>query len=324
MWQFFKPFNGYMIWSWGATSVILLSVWATVQISVRLNEWFGKFYDSIQLALGTPNSVTPDEFYSMIFEFLGLAGLSIIISVIFSGFLVNHWAFRWRQSIAEYYQENWSKARSIEGASQRVQDDTLRFSRITEDLGVALVESILTLFAFVPVLYVLSENVKELPIIGEIDHGLVWVVLTTSVIGTGILALVGIKLPGIEYRVQKEEAAYRKELVIGEDLATACQPEKIESLFDCVRRIHFKAYAHYFYFNISKWSWLQVSVLFPYLALTPTILAGAITLGVVSQTVRAFGKVAESLQVIIRSWLQIVEWISVAKRLREFEVTFNK
>ena len=66
-----------------------------------------------------------------------------------------------------------------------------------------------------------------------------------------------------------------------------------------------------------------MAVLFPYLALAPTILAGAITLGIVSQTVRAFGKVAESLQVIIRSWLQIVEWISVYKRLRQFEKQFN-
>jgi peptide/bleomycin uptake transporter len=31
------------------------------------------------------------------------------------------------------------------------------------------------------------------------------------------------------------------------------------------------------------------------------------------------GKVAESLQYIIRSWLKIVELVSVYKRLREFE-----
>ena len=44
----------------------------------------------------------------------------------------------------------------------------------------------------------------------------------------------------------------------------------------------------------------------------------------VSQTVRAFSKVAESLQYIIRSWLQIVELISVYKRLREFEKQWGK
>jgi len=321
MWKFYTT-PRYWPWSILGTLVILTAVWANVQISVKLNEWFGTFYDSIQKALGTPNSVTPDEFYSMIFEFLGLAGTSIVISVIFLGFLVNHWTFRWRQAISEYYQDNWHLSREIEGASQRVQDDTLRFGRITEDLGVALIESILTLIAFLPILYTLSLNVKEIPLVGEIDSGLVWVVLTTSLIGTGILALVGRKLPGIEFDIQKQEAAYRKELVLGEDDPKAAARPTIDDLFDNVRQIHFRAYAAYFSFNLAKWSWLQVAVLFPYLALTPTILSGAITLGVVSQTVRAFGKVAESLQVIIRSWLQIVEWISVWKRLRGFERKF--
>ena len=132
----------------------------------------------------------------------------------------------------------------------------------------------------------------------------------------------GRKLHGIEFDIQKQEAAYRKELVLGEDDPNAAPRPIIDDLFDNVRQIHFKAYNAYFQFNICKWSWLQVAVLFPYLALTPTILAGTITLGVVSQTVRAFGKVAESLQVIIRSWLQIVEWISVWKRLRGYEKRF--
>ena len=64
-------------------------------------------------------------------------------------------------------------------------------------------------------------------------------------------------------------------------------------------------------------------VIVPYVALAPTIVLGAITLGVVSQTVRAFGRVAENMQYIIRSWLSIVELISVYKRLREFESQFK-
>lgn len=80
---------------------------------------------------------------------------------------------------------------------------------------------------------------------------------------------------------------------------------------------------HYFYFNIAKWSYIQGMVIVPYVALAPTIVTGAITLGVVSQTSRAFGKVAESLQYVVRSWTQIVEVISVYKRLSEFESKIN-
>ena len=54
-------------------------------------------------------------------------------------------------------------------------------------------------------------------------------------------------------------------------------------------------------------------------ALAPTIVSGAITLGFVQQITRAFGRVENSLQYLVRSWSTIVELISVWKRLSEFE-----
>ena len=85
-------------------------------------------------------------------------------------------------------------------------------------------------------------------------------------------ASVGIKLPGIEYDVQKEEAAYRKKLVLGEDFKEGARPKKITDLYGGVRKIHYKMYFHYLYFNAVKWSYLQGMVIVPYVALAPTIL----------------------------------------------------
>ena len=134
-----------------------------------------------------------------------------------------------------------------------------------------------------------------------------------------LLALAGIKLPGIEYDIQKEEAAYRKELVHGEDDPIRAAPRTIGQLYTRVRKIHYKMYFHYLYFNVVKWSYLQGMVIVPYLALAPTIITGAITLGFVQQIIRAFGKVETSLQYFVRSWPIIVELISVWRRLSEFE-----
>ena len=72
-------------------------------------------------------------------------------------------------------------------------------------------------------------------------------------------------------------------------------------------------------FNAVKWSYFQGMVIVPYLALAPTIVSGAITLGFVQQITRAFGRVENSLQYLVRSWSTIVELISVWKRLSEFE-----
>ena len=318
MWKFFTT-KEYALWSYVGGITILLSIWATVQIDVQINEVFGSIYNGLQKALSAPNAITAEEFYSPFLEFAYLAAIYVVINVVFNGFLVNHYCFRWRQSMAQYYHENWGKAREIEGASQRVQEDALKLARLLENLGVGLIESALLLIAFIPILWELSKNITEVPILGEVDHALVWAVFLTSLLGTAILSAVGIKLPGIEFDIQKEEAAYRKELVFGEDNPNLATKEVVENLFEKVRKIHFKAYLHYFYFNTAKWSYLQGMVIVPYLILGPSIIAAGITLGVVSQTVRAFSKVAESLQYIIRSWLQIVELISVYKRLRGFE-----
>ena len=78
-------------------------------------------------------------------------------------------------------------------------------------------------------------------------------------------------------------------------------------------------YFHYLYFNAVKWSYLQGMVIVPYLALAPTIVTGAITLGFVQQIIRAFGRVEGSMQYILKVWPTVIELASVYKRLREFE-----
>ena len=267
-------------------------------------------------------SVSEAEFIGYLFSFIKVAGLWIIIAII-TGFFVSHWVFRWRTSMAEYYHEQWLKARLTEGASQRVQEDTLKFARIMEGLGVGLLDSVMTLIAFLPILWGLSKQITVLPWIGDVNHALVWVAIISALGGTLLLAAVGIKLPGIEYDIQKEEAAYRKELVRGEDDPIRAAPPTIGQLYDRVRGIHYKSYFHYLYFNAVKWSYFQGMVIVPYLALAPTIVSGAITLGFVQQITRAFGRVEGSLQYLVKSWSTIVELISVWKRLSEFESKLN-
>ena len=221
--------------------------------------------------------------------------------------------------MADYYHDQWKKARLTEGASQRVQEDTFKFARIMEGLGVGLLDSIMTLIAFLQILWGLSKQIYMLPWIGEVNHALVWVAIISALGGTILLAAVGIKLPGIEYDIQKEEAAYRKELVMGEDNPIRAAPPTIGQLYNRVRGIHFRSYFNYLYFNAVKWSYFQGMVIVPYLALAPTIVKGAITLGFVQQITRAFGRVESSLQYLVKSWSTIVELISVWKRLYEFE-----
>jgi len=90
-----------------------------------------------------------------------------------------------------------------------------------------------------------------------------------------------------------------------------------------VRTNYFRLFFHYMYFDVAKFTYLQFGVLVPYIALAPTVVAGTITLGVMQQIVRAFGRVEMSFQFLVRSWSTIVELISVYKRLRAFEATIG-
>lgn len=309
-------------WSVAGSALIFFVNWFLVQLDVMINEWFGTFYDLIQQALGNPGTVKAGKIYLQILTFLEIALVYVFVAVLFR-FFVSHYVFRWRTAMNNYYMDNWGKLRHIEGASQRVQEDTKRFAQITESLGVNLLDSVMTLIAFLPLLWGLSAQVTVLPIVGEVSQGLVFVAILWSIFGTALVALAGIKLPGLEFRNQRVEAAYRKELVYGEDDKERAAPPTVFELFDNVRKNYFRLYFHYMYFNVIRIFYLQIGNLVPYIALAPTIASGVITLGVMQQIIRAFGRVEGSFQYLINSWTTIVELLSVYKRLKAFEAALS-
>ena len=318
MFRSFFANRRWMHWSALGSIAILVVTWYKVQLDVRINEWFGDFYDTLQKALAEPGAVEFGDFLSKCLTFAEIAGIYVTVAVLLE-FFVRHYVFRWRTAMNDYYMSYWHQVRHIEGAAQRVQEDTMRFARIVEGLGVAFMRSLMTLVAFLPLLWGLSEHVTELPWIGPVEHSLVYLAIISAAAGTVLLAIVGIKLPGLEFNNQKVEAAYRKELVYGEDHEERAEPETVIELFANVRKNYFRLYKHYLYFDIAKWSYLQFGVIVPYIMMGPTIVAGVITLGVLQQILRAFDRVESSFQFLVNSWGTIVELISIYKRLRAFE-----
>ena len=317
MFRFFV-IRKWFLWSWLGSLVILSSLWVQVKIDVKINEWFGKFYDMIQKALAKPNAITIGEYWESLFSFISLAGLYVAVYVVIS-FFTAHYLFRWRAAMVEWYHSVYDKASKIEGAAQRVQEDTIKFSRIMESLGTSLIESMMVLFQFIPILLGLSVGIP-IYFFGDWQYGLVTGALIWTLGGTIFLIALGwiLRLVGVEYDLQKKEAAYRKLLVIAEDDGSI-RPKKIEELFYDVRSIHFLSYIRYLYFNIGRMAYLQANVLSAYVFLAPAIVAGVVTLGVMQQIIRAFGRVEGSMQYLLRAWPTIIELASVYKRLREFE-----
>jgi peptide/bleomycin uptake transporter len=320
-WFLYSP-HPWQRWSVLGTALIVFNTYFSVQVSVAINAWYGPFYDLVQQALARTAPVTATQLYTGMLGFAGIAFLAVTVGVL-NLFFVSHWIFRWRSAMNEYYMAHWPRLRHIEGASQRIQEDTMRFSTTVEQLGISLVSSVMTLVAFLPVLFNVGAGITELPIVGHLPHALVWAALFWSIFGTVFLAFVGIKLPGLQFRNQRVEAAYRKELVYGEDDPNRAQPPTVAELFANVRKNYFRLYFHYMYFNVARIFYLQADNLFSLFVLVPSIVAGKLTLGLLTQITNVFDQVRSSFQYLVNSWTTIVELLSIYKRLRTFEAALG-
>ena len=310
-----KSFFGtkeYRVWAWGGLLLLFLITWLQVYMTVLINEWYGEFYNILQKADDI------EAFWNSMIKFSYLAIPYVFIAMgVF--YFAQHYSFRWREAITYNYIPLWEKCPSnIEGASQRIQQDTYEFAKSLESLGLGLFKAILTLIAFIPILWNLSSSVT-IPILKDIDGSLVYLALLTSLGGMFISYFVGIKLPGIEYDNQKAEASYRKQLVYSEDDKSYANKETLFELFVGLKLNYFRMFNHYSYFSLWGNLYGQVMIIVPYLIMAPSLFVGVITLGIVTQTGNAFGKVNDSFSYLIDHWTDITKFLSVIKRLKEFE-----
>lgn len=320
----FKSFfwsRKWLLWAWAGAALIAATVFLDVYLLVLVNEWYGTFYDLLQAA-GQPD-VTINTFWDLLVTFAYLAS-ALIAAGVGAAFFTNHWTLRWRQAMTEYYIDKWKDIdhEEYEGSSQRIQEDCMRFARLTESLSEHGLKSIATLFAFMPILWSLSAGVV-LPVIGSIPGSLVWVALAIGLGGILISILVGIKLPGLEYNNQKVEAAFRKDLVYSEDdkikLKDHFNLGRFTELFLGVKINYSRLFLHYTYFNTWKIFYFQLNTILPFLIMGPGLFAGAITLGIVMRVSNAFEKVHQAVTFLLVRWNDVMELASVFKRLREFQ-----
>ena len=316
-WYVYKR-NEWYWWSVVGTTALMLAVYGQVQIDAFINDWQGTFFNTLQQALSQPGSVAPERYWPQVITLFAVL-LPNIIFLVLLAFFTSHYVFRWRKAMTSYYMAYWPALRTTEGAAQRVQEDTMRFASIVEDLGTSFVSSVITLAVFLPILWGLSQHVSELPFLGPIPGSLVWVALVVAAFGTVLLWWVGIRLPGLNFENQKVEAALRKELVYGEDDPARADPPTFRELFANVQKNYFRLYFHYTYFNLARYAYLQSAAYVPLLTLSPSILAGTLTLGLYQQVQQAFGQVASSFQFFARAWTTIVELQAIHLRLKKFE-----
>jgi len=330
---FFKS-KKWALWAYGGGFLLISSLWMQVQMTVAINSWYKDFYDLLQNAKDYyPN---PSEGISKLYDYListnyintGFKGdpsflvitLPYVVLAVFTAWFTRMYALRWREAITFSYIPKWKNLeKDIEGSSQRIQEDCARWAKLIESLGLQVIRAIMTLIAFLPILWTLSSSV-EVPFLKDINGSLVWCALSVSVGGLIISWFVGGKLPGLEYNNQKVEAAFRKDLVLAEDNKKEyAREETLWELFLGIRFNYRRLYMHYGYFDCWISFYDQFMVVVPYLIMAPGLFTGTIQLGIMVQVSNAFGKVHGGFALFLHNWTTITEIRSIWKRLHEFE-----
>ncbi|EHZ1403120.1 putative transporter [Campylobacter coli] len=289
-----------------------------------------EYFFNSRAMIEKPN-YSANDFYALILVFLAIAIPYVLIATI-NIYFASVYAFKWREAMTFSYLKFWkNKDDNIEGSSQRIQEDTYNFSKIVESLGLSFIKALMTLVAFIPILWTLSDVVSKalfanlsensnFYFLKNIDGLLVYVALLISLGGLIVSWFVGIKLPGLEYNNQKAEAAFRKELVYAEDNRKEyAKNETMIELFTGLKFNYKRLFLHYGYFNIWLILFEQMIVIVPFLIMAPGLFAGAIGLGIVMQINNAFDQVRSSFSVFITNWTTITQLRSIYKRLKEFE-----
>jgi len=82
-------------WSILGSALLIYLSYASVQVSVIINAWYGPFYNDIQTALGGNGEVTVSQLYGHFIIFCTIA-FPYIAFIIANRFFTSHFIFRWR------------------------------------------------------------------------------------------------------------------------------------------------------------------------------------------------------------------------------------
>ena len=222
------------------------------------------------------------------------AGIVFVGSLVCcDAFFVSHYIFRWRIAMNGYYMEI-GAASSHRGCIAACSG---RYDAVFHDHGglcglANFVQSIMTLIAFLPVLLQLSTTSRSCLSSGSYHIPSSWQPSSGRILERLTIAVAGIKLPGLEFRNQRVEAAYRKELVYGEDHEDRAQPVTVRSSSTMSARTISACTSTMSISTCSAPCFGQADGIFASLILIPSIAAGKITLGIWHQIAIAFGQVS--------------------------------
>jgi putative ATP-binding cassette transporter len=332
-WRLTAPYFRSEHWRGGCgllASVIAIELFL-VGINVALNEWNNRFYNALQ-------NHNWHAFVTELLFFCCLAAAYILLTVY--QLYLNQWLqIGWRRWMTRSLLGNWLSSANhyrmqllgdaADNPDQRIAEDINLFVERALSIGVGLLGSVVTLVSFVVILWGLSAQ-APLQLFGttlSIPGYLVWAALSYAAIGTLVTHFIGWRLIGLNFEQQRFEADFRFDLVRvrenAEQIALlrgeTTERKRLLGRFGSVVVNWFAIMRRQKKLTFFTASYNQVSIVFPFVVVSPAYFAGAIQLGGLMQTAAAFNSVQGALSFFITIYRQLAEWQAVIERLNGFE-----
>ena len=320
--------------AWGLVIALVVINQLQVGISVRLSFFNRDWFNAIQ-------NKDQATFWSLLYTvFLFWAAIAVISNLI-EYFIESVLKIRWREYLVEHYGAKWLGEGShyrmgfsagADNPDQRIAEDVRNYINSTYAFSISLIATLSNLVSFSIILWSIPAQFA-IPGTDIIVPGLpFWVALIYSLVGTWLTHLIGRPLIKLDFNQEKYEADFRYTLArlreYGEQVALlkgeGAELQHIGRRFAAVVGNYYNLVSQNLKLNTFVSTYFQASVVFPYVIMAPAYFAGKISLGQLTQTAGAFGRVEGSLQWFITRYASIASFKAVVDRLTTFGDAIDK
>nr|WP_304610560.1 ABC transporter ATP-binding protein/permease [Mycolicibacterium sp. P1-18] len=334
---------------WLLLAAMLLSVMVEVRIQVLLSYYSNDLYSALQVAVQGVASRDAGHrdsgihgFWMALVTFCVLATVHVA-RIVVDTYLAQHFIIRWRVWLTDRLTTGWLTGRAyygdrfsetpVDNPDQRIQQDVDVFTTgvgsgpnvptyySTSIIVFGAVESLVSVASFTTILWRLSGPLTVFGV--EVPKALFCFVVGYVVLASLVAFWIGRPLIGLSFRNEKTNAAFRYSLVRLRESAEAvafyrgerAEREQLDRRFQAV----IANYRRYVRRTIGLVGWnfsaTQAVSPLPYVVQAPRLFAGSITLGDVTQSATAFGKIQSGLSFFRNAYSQFASYDAVIERL---------
>jgi putative ATP-binding cassette transporter len=314
---------------------------AQVGMQVRLSFFSRDWFNAIQ-------NKDEAEFWRQLVTVFTPWAFLYIASAVLEYVIKSILTIRWRRWLTESYVGHWLDNHThyrmslagggADNPDQRISEDINRFIDGGEtgygiySFSILLIATLSSLVSFAIVLWDLSANFTLPYTTIAVPGFLFWTALIYAGIGTLVTHLIGRPLVRLSFMQQRYEADFRFSLArlreYSEQVALLAgegsEKRSLASRFAAIIGNYFAIIDCRKKLTAFTASYGQLSPIIPFVVAAPFYFAGKITLGIMTQTASAFGRVEGALTFIINYYVSLADFKAVLDRLVSFDTAIDQ